>query len=98
MGDINPFTALMSNPCCQRTCDPCPPPPGGAGMQGGMFYGDDGYPAGFLPPEELAAQWAANIWPELYDDLLAIVLEAIAAAPDEATQAYWQAVYDLLNQ
>jgi len=34
----------------------------------------------------------------LYDSLLTIILDAIDAAPDEETQAYWQAVYAALTQ
>jgi hypothetical protein len=81
--DINPFVALLTNPCCQASCDPCP-------------GGDGGLPG--LSPEELAAQLAANIWPELYPDLVAMVAAMIDAAPDEETQAYWQAVYEALTQ
>jgi len=49
-------------------------------------------------PQELARQLVANVWPELYGDLLAMVAAAIDAAPDEETQAYWQAVYDALTE
>lgn len=86
--DINPFVALLS--MAPPPCDPsCPD------------FGDEGDgPAGgggeSLDPEHLAAMLAENIWPELYDDLLAVVLQAIETARDQATQAYWEAVYAAL--
>jgi hypothetical protein len=51
-----------------------------------------------LPAEDLAAELAANIWPELFEDLLSMVAGLIDAAPNEETQAYWQAVYAALTQ
>jgi hypothetical protein len=41
---------------------------------------------------------AANVAPELYGDLLNMVLNAIEDAPDDETQAYWEAVYAALTQ
>jgi hypothetical protein len=92
--DINPFIALVGRPCtaCGAGGDA---PMGGDGMN--IMYEGGGLPSE-LPPEELAAQLAANVWPELYDGLLAMVLGAIEYAPDEATEAYWQAVYGVLTQ
>jgi hypothetical protein len=82
--DLNPFVALVSNECCDPNCPGC---------EGGDA------PAGGLPdPDDLAADLAANVWPALYDDLLGIILATIDAAPDEETQAYWQAVYAALTQ
>ncbi len=51
-----------------------------------------------MTPEELGALLADNVTPELYDALLAVVAAAIDAAPDETTEAYWQAVYAALTQ
>lgn len=62
-----------------------------------MSEGGEGLP-GQLPPEELAAQLAANVWPELYPDLVAMAAGAAETAPDEETQAYWLAVYAALTQ
>ncbi len=95
--DINPFLALVYSGCCDSECPGCSFG-GDGGMNGMMYEGGEGYPPGLPPPAELAAQLAANVWPELYDGLLAIVLATIDAAPDEGTQAYWQAVYAALTQ
>jgi hypothetical protein len=46
----------------------------------------------------LAAALADNVWPELYDGLLAMVLETIDAAPNKEVEAHWQAVYVALTQ
>jgi hypothetical protein len=82
--DTNPFIALVSSECCDSECPGC---------EGGDA------PGGGLPdPDELAADLAANIWPELYDGMLAVIVGAIDAAPDEETQAYWQAVYAALTE
>jgi hypothetical protein len=82
--DVTPFVALVYSNCCDPECRGC---------EGGDA------PAGGLPdPDTLAADLAANVWPELYDGLLTIVLDTIDAAPDKDTQAYWQAVYATLTQ
>lgn len=90
--DINPFVALLTG-----TCDPnCPDCEGGDAPRGGgdaPMGGDEP-----LSPEEMAAQLAENVWPELYDNLLFVVAGAIDAAPDDETQAYWQAVYAALTE
>ncbi len=95
--DINPFIALVTAGCCTVDCSPCDAG-GGNGMEGGVVPDGDLYPPGLPSPEELAAQLATNVWPELYDGLLSMVLAAIDSAPDEQTQAYWQAVYTALTQ
>jgi hypothetical protein len=41
---------------------------------------------------------AANVWPELHDDLLDIIQATTDAAPDEDTQSCWQAVNAALTQ
>jgi len=51
-----------------------------------------------MGPQELAENLAANIWPELYDELLWVVGEAINNAADDADAAYWLAVYDALTE
>jgi hypothetical protein len=51
-----------------------------------------------LSPEELASQLAANIWPELYGDLLAMVAANIDLQPDDESRAYWEAVYAALTE
>jgi hypothetical protein len=90
-GDINPFVALVGG-----HCDPnCPDCEGGDGPMGGDGAMGLDEP---LTPEEMAAQLAANVAPELYDNLLFVVAGAIEAAEDDETQAYWQAVYDALTQ
>jgi hypothetical protein len=50
------------------------------------------------PPEELAVELSANVLPEPFDGLLAVVEQAIDAAPDEGMGAYWQAVCAALTQ
>jgi hypothetical protein len=87
--DVNPFIALVYSGCCTPDCSGC---------DGGRGDGGEGYPPEWPAPEELASDLAANVWPELFDGLLTIVLDAIDAAPDEGTQAYWQAVYAALTQ
>jgi hypothetical protein len=67
-------------------------------MQGDMPEGEGGYPPGLPAPERLVADLAAAVWPELYEDLLATTLAMIDAAPDEGTQAHWQAVCAALTQ
>ncbi len=82
-GDINTFVLLVEYHCCMGSdCEPC-------------WDDDDGEPLG---PEELAAQLAANIWPELYDDLVFVVGAAIEVQPDDESRAYWEAVYAALTQ
>ncbi len=82
-GDINTFVLLVEYHCCMGSdCEPC-------------WDDDDGEPLG---PEELAAQLAASIWPELYDDLVWVVGEAINAQDDDASRQYWEAVYAALTQ
>lgn len=83
-GDINPFIARVTTGNCD--CDQ---------PRGDAMGGED---ADLMPPEELAAVLAENTAPEQYDALLAIIGAAIDAAPDEETQAYWQAVYAALTQ
>lgn len=78
--DINPFVVLLTDPCCQPTCDPC--------------SGDGGER---MSPQQLASELAATIWPELYNDLVAIVEENIDLQPDEESQAYWEAVHAALT-
>ena len=83
--DINPFVALMSDPCCMSsTCDPCP--------------GGDAPGAGLPAPEDLAKELAANVWPELYDDLVATVGANIDLQADDESRAYWEAVYAALTE
>ena len=73
----------MTEGCCWEQCGDCP--------------GDGG--RGALPDaEELAKQLAGAVWPELYNDLVAIVEENIDLQPDEESRAYWQAVYDALAE
>jgi hypothetical protein len=82
--DTNPFVDRVTRECCDPDCPGC---------EGGDA------PGGGLPdPDELAAQLAETIWPELYDDLLEVILATIDGAPDEETHAYWQAVYGALTQ
>jgi hypothetical protein len=89
--DNNPFVALVIAQCCDPEC------PGCSQQRGDMMYeGGEGLPG--LPAEELAAELAANIGPELFNDLLSMVLTTIETAPDEESQAYWQAVYAALTQ
>jgi hypothetical protein len=88
--DDNPFVARIIAQCCDPDCPGCQ---GGRGEGG---EGGEGPPD--LPAEDLAAELAANIWPELFEDLLSMVAGLIDVAPNEETQAYWQAVYDLLTQ
>jgi hypothetical protein len=45
-----------------------------------------------------AGELATNVWPELYDNLVTIVAENIDLQPDDASRAYWEAVYDPLTQ
>jgi hypothetical protein len=82
--DISPFVALLSlpDPCCDATCPLCED----AGGQEAMSA------------QELAENLAANIWPELYDELLWIVAEAIKNASGDADAAYWLAVYNALTE
>jgi hypothetical protein len=94
--DINPFVALVTSGCCDADCPGCSQQDGD-GMNGMMYEGGEGLP-GMLPPEELAAQLAANVWPELYPDLVAMVAANIDLQPDEESQAYWQAVYAALTE
>jgi hypothetical protein len=84
--DINAFVALVGGDCNPEECDDC--------VGGDAPGGGDEPPS----PEELAAQLAANIWPELYDNLLFVVAGAIDASPDEETRAYWEAVYAALTE
>jgi hypothetical protein len=58
----------------------------------------DGMDGDLMPPEDLAAILAENVAPEQYDALLAVVAAVIDAAPNEETQAYWEAVYAALTQ
>jgi hypothetical protein len=88
--DDNPFVALVVAQCCDPGCPGCQ----GGRNEGGE--GGEGPPD--LPAEDLAVELAANVWPELYDDLLGMILETIRVAPNEATQTYWQAVYAALTQ
>jgi len=81
--DINPFIALIGKPCTR------------CGMEGGDAPMGGDQP---LSPEELAKELAANIWPELYADLVAMVAANIELQPDEESQAYWQAVYAALTE
>jgi hypothetical protein len=86
--DINPFVALVVAGQC-----------GGTGGGRAMMMGEGGETIpDQLPPEELAAVLAGNVSPELYAGLLNMVLTATDSAPDEETQAYWQAVYTALTQ
>ena len=83
VGDINPFIALVISGCCDPNC------PGCEGQDGG---------GGQLSPQELAAQLAASVAPELYNDLLALIAANIELQPDEESQAYWEAVYAALTE
>jgi hypothetical protein len=87
VGDISPFIALLNHPC--SICS--------FGEGNVMAYGgeDDSGP---MTPEELAAGLAANIWPELYDDLLNIVGEEISSEEDDVIRDYWETVYDTLTE
>jgi hypothetical protein len=82
-GDINTFVLLMEYQCCMASdCEPC-------------WGDDDSEPLG---PEELAAQLAANIWPELYDDLVNIIAAEVSTEENDATREYWEAVYAALTE
>jgi hypothetical protein len=87
--DVNPFVALVM-------AGQCGPAGGGGEMM--MYEGGEGYPPGLPSPEEMAAELAANVWPELYDGLLSMIQGAIDTAPNDQTAAYWQAVYAALTQ
>jgi hypothetical protein len=88
--DDNPFVARVIAQCCDSDCPGC---------QGGRNEGGEGAEGPpDLPAEDLAAELAANVWPELYEDLLGMVLETIDGAPNEEVQAYWQTVYATLTQ
>lgn len=82
-GDINPFVVLMEHQCCMLwDCAPC-------------WDGDAGER---MSPQQLAAQLATHIWPELYDDLVGVVGAAIEVQPDDESRAYWEAVYAALTE
>ena len=81
--DVNPFVALVTSGCCDPNCPGCEDQDGGGGLP---------------DPQELAKQLADNIWPELYDDLVAIVAENIDLQPDDESRAYWEAVYAALTE
>jgi hypothetical protein len=83
LADVNAFTDRVTRGCCDPDCPGC--------------EGDDGG-GGELDPTELAGELAANVWPELYDDLVAIVAENVNLQPDDESRAYWQAVYDALTE
>ena len=56
------------------------------------------FSAVFIRLAPFAAEWAVNVWPDLYDGLVNKVAVNIEIQPDEESQAYWQAVYDALTQ
>jgi hypothetical protein len=85
--DINPFVALLANPCCQPTCEPCEEDGLGNGGQG---EANDG-PA--WSPQQFAALLAANVDPELYDSLVTLAGENAGQQNNEADAEYWEAVY-----
>jgi hypothetical protein len=88
LDDINPFVALMQNPCCHNVCDPCPAGRGDNAMQAGAE--DD---AGGLSPEQMAAMLGGNVDPGLYNSLVTLVGENAGQQETEADAAYWEAVY-----
>lgn len=51
-----------------------------------------------MTPRELALMLADNIWPELYDDLVWVVGEAIDWQESREPRAYWTAVHDALTE
>ncbi len=85
-GDINSFVALLFQPCSYCSM--------GDNEDGGAGEDDD---SGQLSPEELAAQLAASVLPELYDELLDFVGNVINGQEDEAKE-YWEAVYVALTE
>jgi len=49
-------------------------------------------------PQELAKQLADNVWPELYDDLVWVVGQAIDWQKTQELREYWTAVYNALTE
>jgi hypothetical protein len=96
-GDINPFVALLQNPCCRSTCTPCEQQQdGGDGMNAmSAPLGED---TGVLTPEQMAALLAENVDPANYDSLVERIAEYVAQQEDPDEAAYWQAVYWALTQ
>ena len=90
--DINPFVALVS----AGTCTSCA---GENGMNrvNWMNEGNED-DAGAQSPEQLATILGANVAPELYDDLLALIGEAAGQQDSDEGAAYWEAVYYALTE
>lgn len=84
-GDVNPFVQRMAEQCCWEQCGACPPP-------------GNAPPPPMPEPAELAAILAANIDPELYDDLIALAAAVAQYDSDPEVAAYWQDVYEALTQ